>query len=137
MNRSLALLLALALAGCAHTKKSALEDLKPVVDGFHQRIRWKDFRGAARAIVPERRDAFEKARRDLKDEDDLSVTDYEIEDVKVSPDGQRAQVISRIQWMRLPSVSAKTATVTSEFIYRDGAWMLERQLDGPFAGELP
>lgn len=137
MNRSLALLLALALAGCAHSPKDKLETLKPIVEGFHKSIRWKDFRGAARIIVPERRDRFEDARRELKDEDDLSVTDYELEDVKLSDDGLRATVISRVQWMRLPSASAKTATVTSEFVYRDGTWLLERQLGGPFAGELP
>lgn len=137
MTRSLALLLALALVGCAHSPKSNLETLKPVVEGFHKSIRWRDYRGAAKVIVPERREHFEDARRELKDEEDLSITDYELEDVKLSEDGQRATVISRVQWMRLPSVSAKTATVTSEFVYRDGAWLLERQLGGPFAGELP
>lgn len=137
MNRSLALLLALALSGCAHSKKSNLETLKPTVEGFHKSLRWKDFRGAARVIVPERRERFEDARRELKDEADLSITDYELEDVRVSEDGQRATVISRIQWMRLPSPSAKTATVKSEFVYRDGTWLLERQLGGPFEGELP
>ena len=137
MNRSLALLLALALSACAHSKKSNLETLQPVVEGFHKSIRWKDFRAAAKAIVPERREDFERARRQLKDEEDLSITDYELEDVKLSEDGLRATVISRVQWMRLPSVSAKTATVTSEFVFRDGTWLLERQLEGPFDGELP
>lgn len=137
MNRSLALLLALALSGCAHSPEAKLETLQPIVEGFHKSIRWKDYRGAARIIVPERREAFEDARRELKDEEDLSITDYELEDVRLSEDGQRATVISRVQWMRLPSASAKTATVKSEFVYRDGTWLLERQLGGPFEGELP
>ncbi len=137
MNRSLALLLALALSACAHSKKSNLESLKPIVEGFHKSIRWKDYRGAAQVIVPERRERFEDARRELKDSEDLSFTDYELEEVRVSEDGQRATVFSRVQWMRLPSASAKTATVKSEFVYRDGTWMLERQLGGPFEGELP
>jgi hypothetical protein len=137
VNRSLALLLALALAGCAHSKKSAAEALQPVVEGFHKHIRWKDYRTAAGYIVPERRDDFVRARRELKDEQDLSITDYEIEQMTLSEDALRATVISRVQWMRLPSVSAHTDTVTSEFIYRDGTWLLERLLEGPFAGELP
>ncbi len=137
VNRSLALLLALALVGCAHSKKKeAMESLQPAVEEFHKRIRWKDFRSAAGRIVPERRDDFLRARRELKDEEDLSITDYEIEQLTLSEDGQRATVISRIQWMRLPSVSAKTATVTSEFVYQDGTWLLERQDDGPFVDEL-
>jgi hypothetical protein len=137
--RLLAVLLALALGGgCAHTKKKPdPETLRPVVESFHQRVRWKDYRIAARYIVPERRQDFEKARRERQDERDLSITDYEVEEVEFTEEGERAIVTSRIKWMRLPSVSEQSATVTSEFIYRDGKWLLERQLGGPFDGELP
>jgi hypothetical protein len=92
---------------------------------------------AARHIVPERRRDFERARRELQDERDLTVTDYEIQGVEFSEDGYRATVTSRLEWIRLPSASARTATVTSEFVYREGLWLLERQLGGPFEGELP
>jgi hypothetical protein len=137
VKRSLALLLPLVLAGCAHTsKESKLEELKPVVENFHKAVRWKDFRAASRLLVPERQEDFLKARRQLKDEQDLSITDYELEEVKLSEDGQHATVVSQIQWMRLPSASAHTATVTSEFVLRNGTWLLERQEDGPFADEL-
>lgn len=137
--RLLAVLLAFALGtGCAHTKKkSDLESLRPVVESFHQRVRWKDYRIAARYIVPERRQDFERARRERQDERDLSITDYEIEEVQVEEEGARAIVTSRIKWMRLPSVSEQSDTVTSEFIYRDGRWLLEKQAGGPFDGELP
>ncbi|MCP3138509.1 hypothetical protein [Pyxidicoccus xibeiensis] len=107
------------------------------MEQFHQLIRWKDYRAAARIIVPEKRSDFSKARVELKDDRDLSITDYEIEDVKLSEDGMRATVQSRIQWMRLPSATEQTALVTSEFVFRDGVWLLERQLEGPFEGELP
>ncbi|WNZ64048.1 hypothetical protein QEG98_10375 [Myxococcus sp. MxC21-1] len=138
MNRLPALLLALVLGACATTsKKSNLEALKPTVERFHQALRWKDFRSASHILVPERRKDFQKARLALNDDKDLSITDYEIEDVKLSDDGHRATVQSRIQWMRLPSASERTAVVTSEFVFRDGAWLLESQDDGPFEGELP
>ncbi|MFP2963724.1 hypothetical protein ACLEPN_39865 [Myxococcus sp. 1LA] len=119
------------------SKKSNLETLKPTVERFHQSVRWKDFQGASRIIVPERRKDFQKARIELNDDKDLSITDYEIVDVKLSEDGHRATIQSRIQWMRLPSASERTALVTSEFVFRDGAWQLESQDDGPFEGELP
>ena len=138
VKRLSALFLVLVLGACATTsKKSSLEALKPTVESFHQLIRWRDYRSAARFIVPERREDFQRARLEQNDDQDLTVTDYEIEDVKLSADGQRATVKSRIQWMRLPSASARTALVTSEFVLRDGAWLLERQLEGPFEGELP
>jgi hypothetical protein len=137
--RLLAVLLAFALsAGCAHTKKkSDLETLRPVVESFHQRVRWKDYRIAARYVVPERRQDFERARRERQDERDLSITDYEIEEVEVVEEGMRAIVTSRIRWMRLPSVSEQSDVVTSEFVYQDGKWLLEKQSGGPFDGDLP
>jgi hypothetical protein len=137
--RLLAVLLVLALGGaCAHTlkKTSDLQSLRPVVEGFHQRVRWKDYRLAALYLTPERRQDFERGIRERQDERDLSITDYEIEGVQFAEEGQRAIVTSRIQWMRLPSASERTDTVTSEFIYRDGTWLLERQLGGPFDDEL-
>ena len=132
------LLLALLGGACAHTpQNTGMEGLKPIVEQFNQRVRWKDFRGAARHIVPERREAFLKARRDMQDERDLSITDFEVLEVTQSPDGERAFVTTRFQWMRLPSATEQTATVTSEFVFQNGTWLLERMLDGPFEGELP
>ncbi|QRK08488.1 hypothetical protein JQX13_52755 [Archangium violaceum] len=139
VNRLLAVLLALTLGGaCAHTKKTTdIESLRPVVESFHQRVRWKDFRFATRHIVPERRQDFEKALRESEAERDLNITDYEIENVEMAEEGQRAIVTSIIRWTRLPSVSEQKATVTSEFVFRNGTWLLERQLGGPFDGVLP
>jgi hypothetical protein len=132
------LLLALLGGACAHTPQSTgLEGLRPVVEDLHKRIRWKDFRGAARHIVPERREAFLQARRELQDERDLSITDFEVLEVTLEPDGMRAIVTTRFQWMRLPSPSEQTATVTSEFVFQQGAWLLVRMFEGPFDGELP
>jgi hypothetical protein len=136
--RLLAVLLCLTLGvACAHTQKAAnLESLRPTVRSFHERVRWKDFRGAARLIVPERREDFEQARRQRRDERDLFITDYEILEVVIAEDAEHATITSRIQWMRLPSASEQTSTVTSEFVFRQGLWMLERQLDGPFDGDF-
>lgn len=131
-------LLPLLGGGCSHTKptSSGLEGLKPAVEDFHKQVRWGEFRAAARYVVPERRADFERARREKNDARDLSITDYEIDEATLAADAMHATVISRIQWMRLPSMSAKTSTVTSEWVYVGGAWLLERQSDGPFADEL-
>ncbi|MHA7629048.1 hypothetical protein [Corallococcus sp. M7] len=138
MNRLPALMVALVLGGaCAHTPpKSDLEALQPVVEGFHKNLRWRNYRVLSNFIVPEERKDFERKRRELHDDRDLTVTDYEIEGVKLADDGRRATVQSRIQWMRLPSATEQNDSVTSEFVFRDGVWLLEKQLSGPFAGEL-
>lgn len=127
------------LASCATIRQPDLEDLKPAVEAFHQRVRWKDFRAAADLIVPERRDAFLKARAKLKDERDLFISDFQLEDAKVTTasSGGVANAVSHMSWYRLPSTSETTVTITSVFVWRDNAWILESQDDGPFEDLKP
>lgn len=129
---------ALALmAACAHSpQRGDAPSLKKAAEAFHQRIRWKDLRGAIELLVPERRQAFEDGYRARRDENDLSITDYELEDLRVAADGLSAVVVSRLSWMRLPSVSVATETIHSVYLYRQGAWWLEQQDAGPFVAEL-
>lgn len=125
------------LSACAHQPtQDRSKTLKKAVDTFDQRVRWKDFRGAMQLLVPERRDGFDDARNAQNDERDLSVTEIEIEDAQLSPDGSRAIVLSRYSWMRLPSTSVKSERVTSEWVFASGAWFLTRQVGGPFESEL-
>jgi hypothetical protein len=131
------LVAALLLGACAHGPKlGTAEEIRSAADLFHQRIRWRDFRGAAELLVPERREPFEQALKARGDERDLSVSDYELERERISADGSNATIVSRVSWTRLPSVTEKTELVTSEFVRRDGVWLLARQQGGPFAFEL-
>lgn len=137
MNRSGVTLLALFFAGCATTPKGEIDDLKPAIRAVHQSFRWKDFRGAADMMVEERRDAFVKARLKSNDDQDLFITNFELEDAKISKEATIAKVVTKISWYRLPSTTEKTAVVTSLFVWRDGVWQLESQDDGPFEDLLP
>ncbi|MDX2010964.1 MAG: hypothetical protein SFW67_12265 [Myxococcaceae bacterium] len=131
-RRVLQVLACAALSACATMRnKPDVEELKPTIEAFHQRARWKDFRGAADLIVPERRTSYVKARLKTDDERDLFITDYELEDAKISSDGT-AEVVSKMTWYRLPSASTKTTVVVSVFVWREGKWWLESQDDGPF-----
>jgi hypothetical protein len=136
MPRTLVLLVAAVLSCAGLRAKPDVEELKPTIEAFHQRSRWKDFRGAADLIVPERRTAFVKARSKTNDEKDLFITNFDLEDAKISSDGL-AEVVSRISWYRLPSNVEKTATVTSVFVWREGKWWLESQDEGPFPDLMP
>jgi hypothetical protein len=130
-------LAAFALGACAHGPKlGTAEEIRSTADSFHQRIRWRDFRGAAELLIPERRARFEHALKVSGAERDLSISDYELEQERISADGTVATVVSRVSWMRLPSVTEKTELVTSELIRKDGVWLLSRQQGGPFAREL-
>ena len=132
MKRALTVLLVFLASGCASVKKGEVEDLKPAVEAFHQRVRWKDFRGAADLMVEDRHQPFIKARTKLKDERDLFITNFELEDAKIGLDLLIATAVTKISWYRLPSTTEETATVTSVFIWRDGVWQLESQDEGPF-----
>lgn len=126
-----------SVLGCAHGPPAgSVETLKPAVDTFFKRVRWRDYRGAAELLVPERRAAFEHARMANHDERDLEITDYELQDLRMTPGGRRATAVVRVSWTRLPSVSVSTETISSEFVFRDGTWWLARQDVGPFAAEL-
>lgn len=132
-----ALCLLLLLAGCAHQQRAtAVDGLKHSADTFHKRARWKDYRSAADLIVPERRELFLEAREQLHDDKDLSITDYELEEMTLSEDRKSGRVVSRISWMRLPSLSEKAETVRSDFYLVNGEWLLGRQDRGPFSDAL-
>lgn len=138
MHRFLCLAAAVSvLFGCAHAQRaSSAEALKKSAENFHQRIRWKDFRSAAELIVPERRDTFTARREELNDERDLTISDYDLEDLELAEDGKSGKIVSRISWMRLPSLVEKTETVRSWFYLMNGSWLLGRMDRGPFADVL-
>lgn len=132
MKRGLLASLAVLTAACVTVPKGDVEALKPAVETIHQRMRWKDFRGAAELMVEERQEAFLKARVKLKDEQDLYITNFELEDAKLAPDTLTAKAYTKLSWYRLPSTTEKTALVTNQFVWRNGGWLLESQDDGPF-----
>lgn len=125
-------LLLLCLTSCATIKAPDVDELKPAIERLHTRLRWKDFRGAADLIVPERRAAFIKARTKLKDERDLFISDYQLEDAQLAPDLATASAVSHLSWYRLPSTTELTVTVTSVFAWRENTWLLQSQDEGPF-----
>jgi len=106
--------------------------LKPRIEKFHQAIRWKDFPGAAKLLQPEKRALFLNARLQANDVNDLSITDYELEQAELSADGKTAVCTSRLSWFRLPQISEQSALVKSYFVWENKNWYLERQENGPF-----
>jgi hypothetical protein len=102
---------------------------------FFKRVRWRDWHGAAELVVPERRGPFEKARLRDHDDKDLQITDYDL--VELRPlSGGRVQVVAKLSWIRLPSVTEKTETTTSVLVPFGSVWFVAQQDEGPFAPEL-
>jgi hypothetical protein len=72
----------------------------------------------------------------MNDNRDLTIADYELTDLTLNPDGLSARVVSRVSWYRLPSLSQHEETVDSDFVWKNGAWLLARQVGGPFHDDL-
>lgn len=122
--------LATALAGCAHrAPRPSSAMLREGAENFHKYLRWGDPRAAARFVEPDQRLRFlEKALEVTKDEQ-LQITDYEIQDAQVRP--SRATVLSTMTWYRLPSLSTHTETMVLEWVERDGGWWIASIRGGP------
>jgi hypothetical protein len=135
-SRTLALLpLALLVAGCSHNPFDPGPNLKTDAEDFEKALRFQDYAGAASLVVPARRQAFLAARR--KEGSDLEVTDMEVIDVQMSPDGKQAVVVSRMRWVRLPSVSEATAEVHANWVLQGSGWLLLALAGGPFPELAP
>lgn len=128
---AMALVACLALGGCSRFGKPTTEELERTSKAFHQHLRWKNFRTAAQYLVPERQAKFLLERERLKDEKDLTVTDFRLDDAAMTADG-RATAHSRISWFRLPSVSEQSDAVATNFIWHEKTWWVVSQEGGPF-----
>jgi hypothetical protein len=120
-------------AACATTGvKGDLDTLKPTLDVFHRRMRWKELRQIPVQLMPDRREAFTKACEARDDEKNLFVTDYQLEECKLLEDQTFAVCTSKVSWYRLPSANEKTVTVSTTLKWTGGVWLVDRQSDGPF-----
>jgi hypothetical protein len=130
----LSLLPLLALLACAGAQSGGQspDALKKAAQRFFHDIRWKDFASAASQLVPEKQDAFSRARRHAHDEKDLSITEYDLHEIKLAPDALSGQAIVSLSWVRIPSVTVESAEVETDFVYQDGQWRVKRMDGGPF-----
>jgi hypothetical protein len=118
---------------CAHGQRDDRGTaLKKAAHQYLISVRWSDWMSASQLIVPEKRDAFMHARRKGHDERDLSISDFEIEEVKMAPDTLSGEVTAELNYTRLPSVTVKTEDTTLFLIWRDGRWLVDHEVGGPF-----
>jgi len=127
---SLATVVLCLAGGCSHYKPRATADaLKRTAETFHRQLRWGDLRGSAQLLATERRMEFLKGVLDRKDDDNLKVTDYDLEEALA--DAGKASVLSKITWHRLPSVVMESGAMTLQLEERDGAWAIVAIEGGP------
>ena len=139
-TRALALfssvLLTVLGGACSHGLFSPGPDqLRSASEDFEKSLRFQDYGGAAQFVVPARRSAFVAARR--KEANDLTITDMEVIDVQMAPDGQKAIVLSRMRWVKLPSVTEVTGEVQARWEILNNGWLLVSLAGSPFPELAP
>ena len=134
MRRSAPLLLLAAITqlACAHVRTGSKDELDHQVDLYFKALRWKDFHAAAALVSTERRAQWRRARIAHKDEQDLSVTSFDIEEERLSPETGGGHAFVKVTWVRLPSVVERTDEVEQRWEYREHAWLLVSEEGGPF-----
>jgi hypothetical protein len=124
-------LLVLPLLACSHSVfEGSAGQLKTDAEDFEKSLRFQDYGGAALVVTPAKRQAFLAARR--KEGNDLTITDMEVIDVQMSADGKHAIVMSRMRWVKLPSVTEVTAEVHEQWDVAGTGWQLMAMSGGPF-----
>jgi hypothetical protein len=103
------------LAGCA-PPVGTTEELTPAGRDFLQRLRWKDYQGAAVYLLPEHRQEFLGS---FAAQEQLYITDVQLEQVEGTASGQG---ITRgvIEYYRLPSVSVRKFRFHLDWTYVGG-----------------
>lgn len=120
------------LGGCAERqKKATIKDLKNTSEGFVRRMRWGDYKGMTKYMVPEQRLPYVKGILERGEDDTLKILDCEMEHVHYVPPGDEAIVLAKISWYRLPSVTALSEVATFHLEDRDGEWLVSEVENGP------
>ncbi len=119
LRRSLlpALLILWLLAGCGLAARPA-EDFLSASDDYLQRLRWQDYNGVARYLVPGERQPF---LDQWADQDDLRLTDVSLDSLEFSDQGRQARTRVTLEYYRLPSTVIQRLRLNQEWEYQGGS----------------
>lgn len=81
------------------------EPFVPAQRDFADRLRWRDFAGAARHMAPEEQDDF---RRRFAELTDLNIIEVRLDSADFTADGKRVNTWNSIEYFLLPSATVKT-----------------------------
>ena len=122
---------ALLLGGCAGLFNPAAEWPR-VGDEFVQRLRWREYAGAAAYVAEERRSDFLVWTAALAP---LQVVDGRIESFVLKDQDRRAEAIAVLDYYRLPSARLQRWQLTQQWEYRGGGTLTPG--DWQLVGALP
>jgi len=119
--------------GCAAQKQDML--MQNVKD-FNNNLRWKRYDHAAQYMPADMSEAFTETME--KDDENLSITDFEFKEIVASPDGNSLKVKVKIAWHKKNEGVEKKAVLTQNWKKGGtGTWyMASMEGEGPWKPEL-
>jgi hypothetical protein len=136
IRRALVILaLAGAVTACNGGLKTASEKLRDASFSFNEDVRWQRFRVAARALPPQRREAWIAAMQRAATA--FRVVDFELRPVSIGD--TRALVEVDLTYYRYPALTIEQQRRRQDWRYADGVWTLvgDTEYVPPPGGELP
>lgn len=112
------LILLLALLGCAPKSLTPEKDLLDTLGRFTQDLRWNNPSRAAHFFVEPLGRGFLESYRGREG---LNITDVQVTEVLLSPDGLSAEVGLLLEYYRLPSASVRHKDISQLWQVEPGA----------------
>jgi hypothetical protein len=109
-------LLLLCLAGCALSSQvvSPESQFLKTQDDFMQRLRWRDYQGAAKHFTEPHQAGF---LQQFRQADDLNVTNVRLESAKYAAEGEQMATVVAVEYFLLPSATLKTYRLEQQWSY--------------------
>ena len=85
-------------------------------------VRWQTYEDARLFIAPQALPAFDEFIK--KNSGKLSITDYKMTDIQISPDGLKATIKVKRSYYIFPSVSQKDEEMIQTWVLINGRWFL-------------
>lgn len=103
------------------------QELTTAFQDYTQRLRWKDYAGAAAYLPEEHRESFRQRFDALAD---LNIVDVRIDSVDFREAENRATTVTVVEYYMLPSLVVKKSRLSQEWVYEGadryhvGTWHL-------------
>jgi hypothetical protein len=121
----LALLIAVAAAGCAGTFSKS-DELTIMVREYNDGVRWGRLDQSVIHVPPEERKRFMARHAGL--EDQLQILDLDMTRVDIDRSKESAEVLLDVSWMLKDRGVVEKTVVAQSWAHRDGQWILTREV---------
>ncbi len=102
--------------------------LEDVSIDYNKFIRWQEWERASDFVRPAEQSAFKEKLQEV--EDTFHITEFEIQDTRVDPEGRSATVKVLYRYYRLPSITERKMFVRQHWVWsaQGNHWVIDKPL---------